>query len=84
MNLIDRMLVQGINEPSSSPWSSPVMILKKKNGDYRLVTEFRKLNSLTVKNSYDLPNVQVIFKTIGDARTCIFSILDLQRGFYRS
>ena len=45
MKFTDQMIAQGVIELFSSAWSNPVIILKKKNGDYGFVTDFRKLNN---------------------------------------
>ena len=44
-------------EPSSSPWASLVVLVKEKNGNYRFCVDYRKLNSVTIKDSYPLPRI---------------------------
>nr|GEU36535.1 putative reverse transcriptase domain-containing protein [Tanacetum cinerariifolium] len=46
---------KGFIRPSSSPWGSPVLFVKKKNGSFRMCIDYRELNKLTVKNRYPLP-----------------------------
>lgn len=52
---LDRMLELGVVEPSQSAWSSPVLLVKKKDDTYRFCFDGRKLNSVTQKDSYPLP-----------------------------
>lgn len=55
---VAEMLEAGIVEPSSSPWASAYVIVKKKTGDYRLCVDFRRLNKFTKKNSFPPPNIE--------------------------
>jgi hypothetical protein len=52
------MLVKGWIQPSTSPYSSPVLLVHKKTGDWCLCVDFRRLNALTVKNKYPLPIIE--------------------------
>eukprot|EP00833_Pecoramyces_ruminatium_P007356 jgi/Orpsp1_1/1181388/evm.model.c7180000077042.1 len=75
--LIDKNLI----EPSHSPWSSPVVLVQKKNGKWRLCIDFRKLNNVTVKDAYALPKIREIFDALKDAK--IFSTIDLFSGYHQ-
>ena len=62
---IQKMLEQNILEPSTSPWSAPCLLVKKKakhglQVTPRLVWDYRKLNKVTKPNVYPLPHVQMI------------------------
>ena len=54
-NLIQNMLQRDIIQPSSSPWSSPIVLVKKKDGTLRFCVDYRRLNGATRKNAYPLP-----------------------------
>ncbi len=64
-----------------SPFSSPIVVVRKKNGDIRLCVDYRKLNSQTVKDSYALPNLEESFSALSGSRW--FSVLDLKSGYYQ-
>jgi len=76
---IDQMLKQGIIKESCSPWASPVVLVKKKNGKIRTCVDYRKLNSVTVKDAYPLPTTQECLDTIAGAK--YFTSLDMTSGY---
>ena len=78
---INDMLEAGIVSPSSSPWSSPIVIVPKKDGTQRICIDYRKLNKTLVKDSYPLPRIEDIFATLGKAK--FFSTLDLKSGYHQ-
>ena len=52
---IQKLLDAGLLQPSKSPWASPLLLVKKKNGGHQIVMDYRRLNSLTKKDSYPIP-----------------------------
>lgn len=78
---LDKMLELGVVEPSMSEWSSPVLLVKKSNGDYRFCFDGRKLNAVTKKDSYPLPFVDRILNMLRDAR--YISSIDLRSAFWQ-
>jgi len=78
---IEQMLAQKIIQPSNSAWSSPIVLAKKKDNTTRFCVDYRRLNNITSKDTYPMPNVSDIFDHIG--RSSVFSTLDLQRGFWQ-
>lgn len=75
----EKMLKQGIIKPSASPWASPVVLVKKKDGTIRFCVDYRQLNSVTIRDNYPLPRIDDTLDTLGGAR--IFSTFDMQSGF---
>lgn len=71
----------GVIRESTSPFSSPIVVVRKKNGDVRLCVDYRKLNLQTVKDAYALPNLEETFSTLTGSQW--FSVLDLKSGYYQ-
>ncbi len=78
--MISDMLKQKLIVESKSEWNSPLVVVPKKNGDLRLCVDFRKLNSITIRPQYPMPNTQEMFDTLQGNR--FFSTLDLSSGYY--
>ena len=73
------MMEQGIIRPSSSPWASPIVLVKKKNGKMRFCVDYRKLNKITKRDAYPLPRIDEILDSLGKAKW--FTSLDLASGY---
>ena len=62
---LDEWIQQGIKEPANSPWASPLVLVKKKDGRTRCVTDLRLLDDVTIKDAYPLTNIQNLQKLKG-------------------
>ena len=75
------LLKKGLIVPSHSPWSFPVLLVQKKNGKWRMCIDYRKLNNITIKDSYALPYIDELITSVKGAK--IFSALDLFSGYHQ-
>ena len=75
------MLDAGIFSLSGSPWSSPMVIVPKRDSTHYICIDYRKLTNSLVKGSYPLPRIEDIFATLGKSK--FFSTLDLKSGYHQ-
>lgn len=78
---LSELLEAGVIRESTSPFSSPIVVVRKKNGDVRLCIDYRKLNLQTIKDAYALPNLEESFMALTGSKW--FSVLDLKSGYYQ-
>ena len=78
---VEAMLQQNVIQSSCSPWSSPVVMVKKKNGDWRFCVDFRKLNSVTHRDAFPLPRIDATLDLLADST--LFTTLDLASGYWQ-
>ena len=79
--MIDDMLTNKKITKSNSPWASPIVIVKKKDGSDRFCVDYRKLNQVTIKDNYPIPLIEETLDSLGGAR--YFSTLDLASGYWQ-
>ena len=72
---------RGFIRPSSSPWASPILLVKKKDGSMRMCVDYRGVNAITIKNKYPLPRVDELFNQLNGVRC--FSKIDLRLGYHQ-
>jgi hypothetical protein len=80
-NQLQELLDKGYIHPSSSPWGSPALFVKKKDGSLRMCVDYRPLNVVTIKNNYPLPRIDVLFDQLAGAK--VFSKIDLRSGYHQ-
>ena len=79
--MVVEMLHKEVIEPSDSPWSSPIVLVKKQDVTTRFCIDYRKLNDVTRKDSYPLPKIDDTMDALASAEW--FSTLDLAAGYWQ-
>eukprot|EP00794_Sanderia_malayensis_P015652 gene15652-biopygen13346 len=78
---VSDMLAQKVIQPSTSPWASPVVLVKKKDGTYRFCIDYRKVNLVTKTDAHPLPRVDDLLDSLSN--NTYFSTLDLRSGYWQ-
>ena len=78
---VTRMLEQSVIRPSTSPWSSPVVMVRKNDGSWRFCVDYRKLNSVTHRDAYPLPRIDATLDSLSGCK--YFTTLDLASGYWQ-
>ena len=78
---LKEMQSSNVIQPSNSPWASPIVLVRKKDGTLRFCVDFRCLNSVTKPDTFPLPRIDDLLDQLGKSR--YFSTLDLAAGFWQ-
>lgn len=78
---VTKLLKADVIEESYSPWAAPVVLVRKRDGTWRFCLDYRKLNSVTVKDSHPLPRVDDALDALSGSAW--FSTIDLQHGYWQ-
>ena len=78
---LEELLSKGFIRSNISPWGSPILFVKKKDGSLRLRTYYRKLNKVTIRNKYPFPRIYELFDHLQGSR--VYSKIDLRSGYHQ-
>ena len=78
---LEAMQDMGVIQSSSSPWASPIVLVRKKDGSMRFCVDYRSLNAVTKKDTFPLPRIDDLLDQLGNAK--YFSTLDLAAGYWQ-
>ena len=81
--MVTEMLDQGVIELSTSPWASPIVLVKKKDGGIRFCVDYRKLNRVTKLDEFPLPHIDDTLDMLAGTQYIRPSILPLDIGRFR-
>ena len=79
--MVKEMMEQGVVQPSHSPWASPIVLVKKKDGGTRFCVDFRRLNAITKQDVFPLPRIDDTLDLLSSAK--YFTTLDLASGYWQ-
>ena len=77
--MVKEMVEQGVIRPSKSPWSSPIVLVRKKDNTMRFCVDYRKLNAITMMDSFPLPRIDATLDILSQSK--FFTTLDLASGY---
>ena len=78
---VRKMKEQNVIVDSASPWSSPLVLVRKKDGSVRFCIDYRKLNEITIADRYPLPRIDDVLDELNSG--AFFSVIDLKSGYWQ-
>lgn len=78
--MVQDFVDKGIIRPSESPWNAPLVVVPKKNGDIRLTVDYRKINAITKRPIFPIPDTRQLLDTLHGS--AYYTTLDLSSGYY--
>ncbi|MCO5614429.1 hypothetical protein L7F22_068711 [Adiantum nelumboides] len=81
MRQVNELVEKGMVRPSSSPFCSPVLLVHKKDGTYRMCVDYRALNKITIKNRFHVPCIEDLFDKLQGST--YFSRIDHKSGYHQ-
>ena len=79
--ILQEMLKNKQVRASNSQYSAPILLVKKRDGSYRFIVDYRKLNQITIQDNYPLPNLEQAIQIVGGHQ--YYSKLDLRSGYFQ-
>ena len=80
---LTKLRAAGCIEPSTSPYASGLVLVRKKDGSLRVCVDYRKLNQDTIPDRYPMPRVDELVDAIGRRKGRYFSTLDMMKGYHQ-